>query len=81
MVLQNLPSDLPQQLGVCIILQAAKVGERRSFELVEILRKKNKHVKIFFAEIPPLRPQWEQKKLCGKDTTYDQRIKEPTAQS
>jgi lysophospholipase L1-like esterase len=42
--------------------------------IVYLLREKNKHVKIFLAQIPPLGAQWSDKKLCGNDTTYHDAI-------
>ncbi|MBX3254485.1 MAG: hypothetical protein KF862_10120 [Chitinophagaceae bacterium] len=42
--------------------------------LVQLLRDRNKNVKIFFAKIPPLGKQWASEKLCGNDTTYRSRI-------
>jgi lysophospholipase L1-like esterase len=42
--------------------------------LADLLRQKNRHVKIVAAQIPPLGKKWAQKKLCGNDTTYDQLI-------
>ncbi len=38
--------------------------------ILYMLREKNKHVKIFIAQIPPLGAQWSDKKLCNNDTTY-----------
>ena len=38
--------------------------------ILYLLREKNKHVKIFLAQIPPLGAQWSDKKLCNNDTTY-----------
>jgi len=38
--------------------------------ILSILREKNKHVKIFLAQIPPLGAQWSNKKLCGNDIAY-----------
>jgi acyl-CoA thioesterase I len=71
------PDIVLVELGTNDVFQCRPVTDiiKNFTELVEILRKKNKRVKIFFAEIPPLGPQWAQKKLCGNDTTYDQRIK------
>ncbi len=42
--------------------------------IVYLLREKNKGVKIFLAQIPPLGKQWSDKKLCGNDTTYAEAI-------
>jgi acyl-CoA thioesterase I len=72
------PDIVLVELGTNDVFQCRPVRDiiKNFTELVKILRKKNNHVKIFFAEIPPLGPQWAQKKLCGNDTTYDQRIKE-----
>ncbi|MEO8711097.1 MAG: GDSL-type esterase/lipase family protein [Parafilimonas sp.] len=42
--------------------------------ILALLREKNKHVKIFLAQIPPLGAQWSDKKLCGNDTTYHDAI-------
>ncbi len=42
--------------------------------ILALLREKNKHVKIFLAQIPPLGAQWADKKLCGNDTSYSEAI-------
>lgn len=42
--------------------------------LVRVLRKKNKQVKIFIAQIPPLGAQWAKQKLCKNDIAYEQAI-------
>lgn len=42
--------------------------------IVSLLREKNKKVKIFIAQIPPLGKQWSDKKLCGDSIDYAQRI-------
>ncbi len=42
--------------------------------ILYLLREKNKHVKIFLAQIPPLGAQWSDKKLCKNDTTYHDAI-------
>lgn len=38
--------------------------------ILYLLREKNKHIKIFLAQILPLGTQWSEKKLCNNDTTY-----------
>ncbi len=42
--------------------------------ILYLLREKNKHVRIFIAQIPPLGAQWSDKKLCGNDTTYAEAV-------
>ncbi|HMG66132.1 MAG TPA: GDSL-type esterase/lipase family protein [Chitinophagaceae bacterium] len=42
--------------------------------IVGLLQEKNKHVRIFIAQIPPLGAQWSGKKLCGNDTSYAKAI-------
>ena len=42
--------------------------------ILYLLREKNKHIKIFLAQIPPLGVQWSDKKLCKNDTTYHDAI-------
>jgi lysophospholipase L1-like esterase len=44
-------------------------------KLVNELRRNNEAVTIVIAEIPPLGKQWADKKLCGNEMTYDQRIR------
>ena len=42
--------------------------------ILYLLREKNKHVKIFIEQIPPLGEKWSDKKLCNNDTTYHDAI-------
>ena len=42
--------------------------------ILYLLREKNKQVKIFVAQIPPLGAQWSDKKLCNTDTAYHDAI-------
>jgi lysophospholipase L1-like esterase len=70
------PDIVLVELGTNDVFQCRKIPDvmKNFSELVELLRKKNKNVKIFFAQIPPLGTQWAQKKLCNNDTTYDESI-------
>lgn len=43
-------------------------------DILTLLREKNKNLKIFLAQIPPLGARWSDKKLCGRDATYDDDI-------
>ena len=43
-------------------------------KLVNILRRKNRNVKILIAQIPPLGNQWSQKKLCDTSRTYGEMV-------
>ncbi len=71
------PDIVLVELGTNDVFQCRKIPDvlKNFSELVQLLREKNKKVKIFFAQIPPLGPQWAEKKLCGNDTTYDRSIK------
>jgi acyl-CoA thioesterase I len=71
------PDIVLVELGTNDVFQCRKIPDviENFAALVQRLRNKNKYVKIFFAQIPPLGPQWAQKKLCGNDTTYDQTIR------
>ena len=42
--------------------------------VIQLLRKKNKSVKIFIAQIPPLGATWADKKLCNNDTEYSKAV-------
>lgn len=42
--------------------------------ILALLREKNRRVKIFLAQIPPLGAQWSDKKLCGNNTSYAEAI-------
>lgn len=42
--------------------------------VIQLLRKKNKSVKIFIAQIPPLGAAWADKKLCNNDTEYSKAV-------
>jgi acyl-CoA thioesterase I len=72
------PDIVLVELGTNDVFQCRKTPDvlKNFSDLIQLLRKKNKKVKIFFAQIPPLGPQWAQKKLCGNDTTYDRSIKD-----
>ncbi|HSZ85009.1 MAG TPA: GDSL-type esterase/lipase family protein, partial [Puia sp.] len=65
------------ELGTNDVFQCRKIPDvlKNFSDLIQLLRKKNKKVKIFFAQIPPLGSQWAEKKLCGNDSAYDQSIR------
>jgi acyl-CoA thioesterase-1 len=71
------PDIVLVELGTNDVFQCRKIPDvlKNFSDLIHVLRKKNKAVKIFFAQIPPLGPQWAEKKLCGNDTTYDQSLR------
>ena len=64
------------ELGTNDVFQCvpAKDAMNNISEIIDILRTKNPHVKIFLAQIPPLGAQWADKKLCGTDTSYSKSI-------
>jgi len=66
------------ELGTNDVFQCVKVADMIATLdlLVQTLRKKNDHVKIFIAQIPPLGQQWAPKKLCGTAVPYDAVIKD-----
>lgn len=66
------PDIVLVELGTNDVFQCVPVKEAMNniSEIIDILRNKNPHVKIFLALIPPLGAQWADKKLCGNDTTY-----------
>ncbi len=60
------------ELGTNDVFQCRKPAEiLNDFkDAVDLLRRKNNHIKIFIAQIPPFGAQWSSKKLCGNDTSY-----------
>jgi lysophospholipase L1-like esterase len=70
------PSIVLIELGTNDIFHCRKPKEMFSNlnVILALLREKNKHVKIFLAQIPPLGAQWSDKKLCGNDTSYAKAI-------
>jgi lysophospholipase L1-like esterase len=71
------PDIVLVELGTNDVFQCRKIPDvlKNFSDLIQVLRKKNKTVKIFFAQIPPLGPQWAEKKLCRSDTSYDQSLR------
>jgi len=71
------PGIVLVELGTNDVFQCRKVVDMISdfSRMVRLLRQKNKKVKIFIAQIPPLGPKWSTQKLCGNDTTYDRAIR------
>ncbi|MGH2565850.1 MAG: SGNH/GDSL hydrolase family protein, partial [Ginsengibacter sp.] len=72
------PDIVLMELGTNDVFQCRKVKDmiKDLSTIIELLRKKNNNVKIFVAQIPPLGPQWSEKKLCNNDTAYAQVIME-----
>jgi lysophospholipase L1-like esterase len=72
------PDIVLVELGTNDVFQCRKIPDvmKNFSDLIRLLRKKNKTVKIFFAQIPPLGPQWAEKKLCGNDTSYDRSLRD-----
>jgi GDSL-like lipase/acylhydrolase family protein/putative Ig domain-containing protein len=70
------PDIVLVELGTNDVFQCRKPNEMfgNLNVILYVLREKNKHVKIFLAQIPPLGKQWSDKKLCGNDTTYHDAI-------
>ncbi len=70
------PDIVLAELGTNDVFQcvAAKDAMKNISSIIDILRNKNPHVKIFLAQIPPLGAQWADKKLCGTDTSYSRSI-------
>lgn len=70
------PDIVLVELGTNDVFQCRKPAEMFANlnVILYLLREKNKHVKIFLAQIPPLGAQWSDKKLCGNDTTYHDAI-------
>ncbi len=70
------PDIVLVELGTNDVFQCvpAKDAMHSISEIINILRNKNPHVKIFLAQIPPLGAQWADKKLCGTDTAYSKSI-------
>jgi len=64
------------ELGTNDVFQCISIEESmRAFSTtVKLLRQKNKNVKIFVAQIPPLGQQWAPKMLCHDSISYAQRI-------
>ena len=61
------PDMVLVELGTNEVFQCvpAKEAMNNISSIIDILRNKNPHVKIFLAQIPPLGAQWVDKKLCG----------------
>ncbi len=70
------PDIVLVELGTNDVFQCRKPGDMFANlnVILYLLREKNKQVKIFLAQIPPLGAQWSDKKLCGNDTTYHNAI-------
>lgn len=70
------PDIVLVELGTNDVFQCipAKEAMNNISSIIDILRNKNPHVKIFLAQIPPLGAQWSGKKLCGTDTSYSKSI-------
>ncbi|MEP6950022.1 MAG: GDSL-type esterase/lipase family protein [Ginsengibacter sp.] len=64
------------ELGTNEVFQCIAVKDAMDniSSIIDILGKKNPHVKIFVARIPPLGAQWADKKLCGNDITYGKAV-------
>lgn len=64
------------ELGTNDVFQCIPVKDAMNniSSIIDILRKKNRHVRIFIAQIPPLGAQWVNKKLCGNNISYGQAI-------
>lgn len=64
------------ELGTNDVFQCVPVKDamKNISQIIDILRNKNSHVKIFLSQIPPLGTQWADKKLCGTDTSYSKSI-------
>lgn len=76
--IQNYKPDIVlMELGTNEVFQCSPVKEaiNNIFSIIDIIRKKNPHVKIFVALIPPLGAQWVNKKLCGNDIAYGEAVK------
>jgi acyl-CoA thioesterase I len=71
------PDMVLLELGTNDVFQCRTVSDMMKDldRLIILLRKKNKGVKIFLAQIPPLGKQWAQQKLCGDSTDYDHAIR------
>lgn len=71
-----MPDIVLLELGTNDVFQCRKTKDMLAnlTEILNILRSKNKHIKIFLAQIPPLGAQWADKKLCGVNTTYAEAI-------
>ena len=71
------PDIVLVELGTNDVFQCipAKEAMNNISVIINILRNKNPHVKIFIAQIPPLGAQWADKKLCGIDTSYSKSVK------
>lgn len=71
------PDIVLLELGTNDVFQCRTVNDMINDlrRLISLFREKNKSVKIFLAQIPPLGKQWAQQKLCGDSTGYDQAIR------
>lgn len=72
------PDIVLLELGTNDVFQCRSIEDMRKNleDLVKVLRKKNEHVKIFIAKIPPLGKRWSSEKLCGNDINYGQAIQQ-----
>ncbi|CAN5190994.1 hypothetical protein BH11BAC6_BH11BAC6_14710 [soil metagenome] len=72
------PDIVLVELGTNDVFQCRKATDviNDLSKAVDLFRKKNKDVKIFVAQIPPLGAQWSDKKLCGDSVDYATRINE-----
>jgi lysophospholipase L1-like esterase len=68
------PDIVLMELGTNDVFQCVKLDTamKNLSLIVKELRNKNRNVKIFIAQIPPLGNTWALKKLCGTDTPYGQ---------
>jgi lysophospholipase L1-like esterase len=64
------------ELGTNDVFQCVSVQESMNAfaTATKLLRQKNKNVKIFVAQIPPLGKQWAPQMLCHDSISYAQRI-------
>lgn len=72
------PDIVLMELGTNDIFQCRSANDviTNLKDVITELRNKNKNVKIFVAQIPPLGKQWSDKKLCGDSVNYATRITE-----
>ncbi len=70
------PDIVLVEFGTNDVFQCVPVKDamKNISQIIDILRSKNSHVKIFLSQIPPLGAQWADKKLCGTDTSYSKSI-------
>lgn len=77
--IQNYKPDIVLlELGTNEVFQCVPVKDalKNISSVIDIIRNKNPHVKIFLAQIPPLGKQWADKKLCKNDTAYSEAVKQ-----